>query len=89
MVARDSIVVAQRLESMGVDIVRGGFASWIREDLGFAASDEHVERALGRIHAIVADGRPTTMHDLTVSIAAEMPAPAHVDAFGGSAWNMD
>jgi hypothetical protein len=89
MMAEDSIVVAQHLENLGVDIVRGGFASWIREDLGFAASDEHVERALGRVRAIVAGGRPTTMHDLTVSIAAEMPLHPSIDAFGGSAWNMD
>ena len=74
MAVEDSIVVAQHLENMGVDIVRGGFASWIREDLGFAASDEHVDRALVRVQAIVAGGARTTMHELTISIAAEMPA---------------
>ena len=89
MAVGDSIVVAQHLENMGVAIVRGGFASWIRDDLGFAASDEHVDRALGRVQAIVAGGRPATMHDLTISIAAEMPPHSSVDAFGGSAWNMD
>ena len=31
----------------------------------------------------------TTIHDLTATIAAEMPLNSHIDAFGGSAWAMD
>lgn len=89
MITIDSIDVARHLESMGVNIVRDGFASWLREDLGFQASDEYVERALVRVHDIVRRGHATTMFDLTASIAAEMPPGARIDAFGGSAWTMD
>ena len=89
MVMSDSIEVARHLESMGVDIVKGGFASWVRQNLGFQASDESVERALTRVQHIVAGGRVTSVHDLAVTIAVEMPADAHIDAFGGSAWAMD
>jgi len=85
----DSMAVARQLEDMGVHIVRDGFASWIRRELGFQASDEHVERALVRIQSILADGRATTIYDLTATIAAEMPVNSHIDAFGGSAWAMD
>ena len=89
MATGDSIAVAQHLESMGVNIVRDGVASWIRRELGFQASDEHVERALVRIQSILADGRATTLDDLTATIAAEMPLRSQVDAFGCSAWAMD
>ena len=89
MATGDSMAVAQHLESMGVNIVRDGFASWIRRELGFQASDEHVERALVRLQRILADGQATTIHDLTATIAAEMPLNSHIDAFGGSAWAMD
>src|SRR5438874_11964172 len=40
MATADSMAVARHLESMGVNIVRDGFASWIRRGLGFQASDE-------------------------------------------------
>ncbi len=89
MVTGDAIDVARHLEGMGINIVRDGFAAWIRQDLGFAASDEHVDRALLRVHDVVRRGRPATMFDLTATIAAEMPAAARIDAFGGSAWTMD
>jgi isopropylmalate/homocitrate/citramalate synthase len=89
MATGDSIEVAQHLESMGVHIVRDGFASWVRRELGFAASDEHLERALVRVQSILADGRAATLHDLTATIAAEMPVHSQIDAFGGSAWAMD
>ena len=89
MYGTDNMAIARHLEDMGVDIVRGGFASWIRDDLGFNASDEHVERALARVQTIVANGRSTTVHDLTATIAAEICTGVHIDAFGGSAWAMD
>lgn len=89
MVTADPITVARHLEDMGVDIVRGGFASWIRQDLGFQASDEHVERAMVRVQTIVASGGPTSVHELTATIAAEIPAYSTIDAFGGSAWAME
>jgi hypothetical protein len=89
MATGDSIAVAQHLESMGVNIVRDGVASWIRRELGFQASDEHVERALVRLQSILADGQITTLGELAATIAAEMPVRSQVDAFGGSAWAMD
>ncbi len=84
-----SIDLARHLEGMGVHIIRDGFASWVREDLGFAASDEYVDRALVRVQNMVADGGARSVHELTVTIAADMPAETHIDAFGGSAWAMD
>jgi hypothetical protein len=89
MATGDSMAVAQHLESMGVHIVRDGVASWIRRELGFQASDEHVERALVRLQSVLADGRATTIGELAATIAAEMPVHSHVDAFGGSAWVID
>ena len=89
MATGDSMAVAQHLESMGVNIVRDGFASWVRHELGFQASDEHVERALVRLQNILAEGHVTTIGELTATIAAEMPLHSHIDAFGGSAWAMD
>jgi hypothetical protein len=89
MATGDSIAVAQHLESMGVTIVRDGVASWIRSELGFQASDEHVERALVRLQSILAEGHITTIGELAATIAAEMPVRSQVDAFGGSAWAMD
>lgn len=86
----DSIVVVRQLQDMGVDIVRGGFATWVREDLGFEASDEHIDRALTRVQGLVADGGMTA-NDLEYYIAAAMPARsgAHIDAFGGSTWTTE
>ena len=89
MATGNSMAVAQHLESMGVNIVRDGFASWIRRELGFQATDEHVERALARLQSILAEGHATTIGELTATIAAEMPLNSHIDAFGGSAWAMD
>lgn len=89
MQAQDSIEVARHLENMGVQIVRDGFAAWIRNNLGFEASDEHVERAMVRVQGMVADGRATTMQELAYHIAIEMPARTRIDAFGGSAWAME
>ena len=89
MATEDSMVVAQHLESMGVHIVRDGVASWIRRELGFQASDEHVERALVRLQSVLTDGNATTIGELAATIAAEMPVHSQVDAFGGSAWAMD
>ena len=89
MATGDSIAVAEHLESMGVHVVRDGVASWIRRELGFQASDEHVERALVRLQSVLADGHATTIGELAATIAAEMPVHSHVDAFGGSAWAMD
>ena len=89
MATGDSMVVAQHLESMGVNIVRDGVASWIRRELGFQASDENVERVLVRLQSILADGHTTTIGELAATIAAEMPVHSQVDAFGGSAWAMD
>jgi len=92
------ITVAQHLETMGVDIVRGGFASWVRRDLGFQGSDESIDRALDRVRTIVATGAlgavgavGLTVHELTGQIAAALPTPgtSAIDAFGGSAWTMD
>lgn len=85
----DNLDVARHLESMGVRIVRDGFAAWIRNDLGFQASDEHVERAMVRVQGMVAEGRATTMQELAYQIAVEMPGRSHIDAFGGSAWAME
>ena len=89
MATGDSIAVAQHLERMGVHIVRDGVASWIRRELGFQASDEHVERALVRLQSVLADGHVTTIGELAATIAAEMPVNSQVDAFGGSAWAID
>lgn len=89
MYTADNIEVARHLENIGVDIIRGGFATWLRDDLGFQANDENVDRALVRVQSIVADGRTPSIHDLTVTIAVEMSAESHIDAFGGSAWSMD
>lgn len=88
MGSSSSIDLARHLEGMGVHIIRDGFASWVREDLGFAASDEYVDSALLRVQNAVAHGA-RSVHDLTVTIAADMPAETHIDAFGGSAWAMD
>lgn len=85
----DTFAVARHLESMGVQLIRDGFASWIRNDLGFEASDEHVERAMVRVQDMMADGRAVSMQDLAYQIAIEMPARARIDAFGGSAWAME
>ncbi len=89
--AVDIFAVARRLEDMGVAIVRGGFASWVRDDLGLQASDEHVDRAFRRVGREVATGHSTTVQELTHVIAAELPSPpgSHIDAFGGSAWTID
>ncbi len=87
---RDSIIVARQLQDMGVDIVRGGFATWVREDLGFEASDESIDRALTRVGDMAsADG--VTANDLEYYIAAAMPARVgtHIDAFGGSTWTTE
>lgn len=89
MYTTDNMAIARHLEDMGVDIVRGGFASWIRDDLGFNVSDEHLERVLARVQTIVANGRLTTVYDLTATIAAEISTGVHIDAFGGSAWALD
>ena len=92
MQATDSMMVARHLETMGVDIIRNGFASWIRDGLGFQASDEHVEKALVRVQDMVAGGHATSVQELAYQIAAAMPARGrgtHIDAFGGSAWMMD
>jgi len=89
--AVDIFAVARHLEDMGVAIVRGGFASWVRDDLGLKASDEHVDRAFRRVGREVATGHTTTVRELTHVIAAELPSPpgSHIDAFGGSAWTID
>ena len=86
----DSIVVARQLQDMGVDIVRGGFATWVREDLGFEANDESIDRALTRVQGMVADDG-ITANDLEYQIAAAMPAhpSTHIDAFGGSTWTTE
>ena len=87
----DSIAVAQQMQSMGVDLVRDGFATWVREGLGFEASDESIDRALERVRDVMTDAG-MTVHDLAYHIAAAMPARAphaHIDAFGGSAWTME
>jgi hypothetical protein len=89
MIAIDDLTVVKRLEDVGINIVRGGFASWIRHDLGFQASDEHVALAMQRVRSIVAGAGPASVHDLTAAIAIEMPASAGIDAFGGSAWTME
>lgn len=88
----ETLAVAAHLESIGIDIVRGGFASWVREGLGFTGTDEHLDRALTRVARDVSDGRAVSAHDLALHIAQEMPVaapPGRIDAFGGSAWCMD
>ena len=88
---QDSIAIARQLQGMGVDLVRGGFATWVRESLGFEASDESIDLALERVRHIMADDGMTA-HDLAYHIAAAMPARsphAHIDAFGGSAWTVE
>ena len=89
MFSTDDLAIVRHLEGLGVNIVRGGFATWVRDELGFQASDEHVARAMERVQSLVAEGRPSTVHDLTATIALEMHASSHIDAFGGSAWAMD
>ena len=86
----DSMIVARQLQDMGVDIVRGGFAAWVREDLGFEASDESIDHALTRVQAM-ASADSVTANDLEYYIAAAMPARpgAHIDAFGGSTWTTE
>ncbi len=86
----DSMLVARQLQDMGVDIVRGGFATWVREGLGFEASDESIDHALTRVQGMAsADG--VTANDLEYYIAAAMPAPpgTRIDAFGGSTWTTE
>lgn len=88
-VSSAAITVAQHLESMGVDIARDGFASWVRDELGFQMDNEHVERALRHVQDMVASGHARTIADVTHTIAAAVPARSHIDAFGGSAWTID
>ncbi len=85
-----ALVVAQCLEDMGMDIVRGGFAVWLRDELGYAPGADQIDRALTSVGRAVARGAPT-LQEAASCITAEMPSPpgSRIDAFGGSAWTFE
>lgn len=90
MTDNGALVVARGLEEMGVDIVRGGFAAWLRNELGYMPGDDQIDRALTSVRRAVARGA-ATMQEVASCIAAEMPSPpgSRIDAFGGSAWTFE
>jgi len=87
-----ALVVAHGLEEMGVDIVRGGFALWPRDELGYTAGAgaDGIERALTSVGHAVARGA-ATMGEAASCVTAEALSPpgSRIDAFGGSAWTFE